>query len=208
MKKILAAALMLSLALTALSAEDSFVSKMSVGGSLGVGLIMEDTSDLEDMDMDVSKIGFPIMVEALYRLDQEVEVPNLGKATIDVGMKLGYMKLWSASGTFLGTDFEFNMSTVPVLAYGRATAGDFFVGLGLGLHAWNMNVKVDGSTNDLYGDNGLDFCLLIEPGYVYPLSEDLSLLGSLSIWSVGYEGDGGDTSSTVIGANVGVSYKL
>ena len=214
MKKILMTVLMLSLALSFAAAEDSFVSKMSVGASLGAGVIMEDTSDLEDLGFDVSKVGFPIMVEALYRLDQEVEIPNLGMATIDAGLKLGYMKLWSASGTLLGAELEFSQSTVPVLAYGRATAGNFFVGLGLGVHAWTLNFYLDGEKQDIGSQNGIEFCMLLEPGYVYPLSDKIDLMGSLSIWSVGYEsedsstGESEDNSSLVLGLNVGISYKL
>ncbi len=208
MKKLIAAALMLSLTLTAVFAEESFTSKLSVGASLGAGILLEDTTDAEDAGYDVSKTSFPITAEVLYRLDQEVEIPNLGMATIDVGMKMGYMKLLSMSVDFFGSEIEAKMFTVPVLAYGRATAGNFFVGLGLGLHAWTLNTYVDGEKQDLGSDNGLDFCALLEPGYVFPISEDLSVLGSLSIWNVGYESEDGDNSSLELGVNVGVSYKL
>lgn len=193
MKKVL---LVMIFSSALLMAEESFASKLSFGVSTGLSITLE-----ESIYDDINLVGVPVLVQGLYRLTPTFEIPNLGTTTIDVGVKMGYLHLWDYSSSSL----EMNMYTIPFLAYARANVGNFFVGAGLGLHFWNLDMtilSIDG------GDNGVDFCSTIEPGYALSINENLTLLGSISIFSTSYEGSSSDNSSSILTLNIGIEYAL
>ena len=198
MKKIIV--LLLLTVSTMVFSQNAISSKLSFGLQSGFVFTVEDFSAFDDAGT-LTQVGAPVMLQALYRLDQTFEIPNLGTSTIDVGMKLGYLPIFSLKGD----NVTANMYTVPVLLYGKATAGNYFLGFGLGLHAWTLSMEMEilGSKLDM-GDNGLEGCVLLEPGYTMAINKNLSVTGSLSIYNTSTEKD----DSFVIGLTVGAEYKL
>ncbi len=203
MKKLLSLLLVMSFCGGLLIAEDSFASKLSLGLSTGLSITLEDIDD-----DDANLIGLPVMIQVLYRLDPTFDIPTLGEATIDVGLKGGYLHLFTLESTVLGSDYKASMYTIPVLPYGRVNAGNFFVGIGIGLHLWTSQMTIDGEVQDLYGDNGIELCSMIEPGYAFPINDNLTALGSISIFSTSYESGDSENESSILTLNIGIEYSL
>lgn len=174
---------------------------LSFGLSAGGSYAHIDISPFEDAGMDATTLGVPVSVEVLYSLGKITEIPGQGDLTLDVGIKSSYLNLYSAKKDKISA----NSFTIPVLAYGKATMGNYFVGLGLGIHAWSAKFDfgvVDGE------DNGIEFCSLIEPGYKFILTDNITLLGSLGIYTTSYESDSGEEDAAVITLNIGINYAL
>jgi len=51
--------------------------------------------------------------------------------------------MMSASGDLPGSKVALKMGTVPFYVYGKAVTDNFYLGLGLGIHAWSMSGTID-----------------------------------------------------------------
>lgn len=177
-------------------AEESFGSKLSVGLDTGLSITLTDYAD-------EGIVGLPVMAKVLYRLDQTFDIPNFGTATFDVGVKTGYLHLFSAE--FSTADFV--MYTIPFLPYARAISNNIYLGYGMGIHAWFMDAYVDGKKQDT-GSNGLEFCALGEVGYMYELTDAITLSGGIGFYSVDFESDDEEASQSIMVLTIGAEYAL
>lgn len=174
------------------------MAQLSVEADPGIGFTLNELSGADN----INRLAVPLMVTTLYELPLEVEMGDMGTTTFAAGLSAGWSRIYSGDFTVLGTKFDFNYFTIPILLVGEAQWKQFFGRIGLGVHAWTFNLD----PGDLGDDNGIDFASTFAVGYVLPLGDSLEFKPAIQAYTFGYEAESGDESANVLGVTLGLNY--
>ncbi|GAB6088492.1 hypothetical protein [Spirochaeta dissipatitropha] len=181
--------LLLVLLVLVLSTGGAFA-QIVAGGGVGVQYTLNSEKDAYDALGDVSYIGFPIQLFALYQLkDVTFEIEDFGMAEVAVGLTTGYLS------NVLSIKDGMTIGYIPVLAMGRLSLDWLYIDLAAGLF-----MATDENINDI-GMGGY-----AELGYMHALSEKIGVTAGFR--SSGITQTIGNQSHifTGFGINLGAAY--
>jgi hypothetical protein len=182
-------------------------SQWSVGGSAGLNYLLD--ADAGDLPGDVSRIGFPILLEVGYELGGRSNPLVVGGKVGFINDLLGY-DYTEDLGFGSSVTAEFSSRSIPIFGFARYDLGLLYGELGLGFNAWSYDgsSKVEsqflGNEEIDLSDIGVGFLLYGSGGVQFALSESLTLLGGPTMTILGLE----DGSDLFVGVSVGASFGL
>ena len=206
MKKTLLIIILTIVALSGLYAEADDSLGLSLQANIG------GSYTLADMKENTSSLGLPVGLTALYRLVTFGDESLADNLTLEAGLSASYLRLYNESYSDATRDYnyDFNLTTLPVSAVIRATAGGFFAGAGAGVHFWNDYGSIVTGSGDAvnHNNNNLGFCFLAEAGYAHPVTEIIYLTGSLNYYNFNYTADSHFYSTSTMSVTAGISCRF